>query len=170
MMWMRYSRHALATSACVLVVGALFISRAVRPSHLSPIPAPPARNQAAGPQLNLGSIATPPIDDPESDIGFEPFWRQKAPLDNQPTQVYAVRVIDSQSRRPISNAKVWVEIGDPSQQRNGYTDSRGIFSFRWRLAANRTKVNITTESQGYATAKAVGTLVDERVIQMTKAN
>jgi hypothetical protein len=77
-----------------------------------------------------------------------------------------VRVIDSGSRKPIPHAKVWVEIGDTGTARNGYTDDRGAFTFSWRLGSPET--HITVEAPGYMTVEDYHTLIEDRMIQLTK--
>ena len=91
------------------------------------------------------------------------------PQDQKPVRLYVIRVLDATSKGPISHAKVWVEMVDFSDKRNGYTDARGAFTFTWRLTMARIRTHISVEADGYPVVEDFGVLTEERLIQLSKS-
>ena len=89
--------------------------------------------------------------------------------DQKPVRLYVIRVVDATSKDPIVRAKVWVEIGELPDQRNGYTDARGAFTFTWHLTKARIKTHISVEADGYPVIEDFGVLTEERLIQLSKS-
>lgn len=166
---MTYLRYVLAAFAVALLGSVALSARQSRgaetaeasSSGLNATLTHPA-SRDAGQKTEQGAI----FDESNWDIA-NPWRRAKPPSENH-ARTYVIRVIDSTSRQPISHAKVWVEIGDPPEKRNGYTNERGAFSFQWRIAPQGTKSHITVECQGYTTVDDSRVLIEDRIIQLTK--
>lgn len=113
---------------------------------------------------------------PSSSTDTQPFTTEEAVLpsgsvtfhNQKPTRTHVIRVVDSTSKDPISHAKMWVEIGDLPEKRNGYTDARGAFMFTWQVTKAHIKTHIAVEAAGYATIEDVGVLTEEWLIQLSK--
>lgn len=165
-------KHARATSASALVLSSvLLLGLSVRAFHSSGATFPQDTSKPLISQPDsltaLNVSATPvPIDAPYWD---DPSWLAPTVHYDKSSRVYCVRVIDSVTKKPISQAKVWLEIGNPPRGRNGYTDVRGAFSFQFSAATNRPKMHIMVESPGYETQENSSELIKEQIIQLTKA-
>lgn len=153
---MKYSRHALVTSAAAVLLGSVILIAG--PSGKASKGLETTRPQPITPQSGL-----PAASDSISNIP-NPRWGSA----DLRTRTYVVRVIDVVSKEPISHAKVWVEIGDLAEKRNGYTDEKGAFKFTWRVAPNRTRAHITVEAQGYMTVESFSILIEDRMIPLAK--
>lgn len=134
---------------------------------------PPFHGVNLGPRLETPSqISVLP-----HTIPSEPVGRGEAGVlsdaislqDQKPVRLYVVRVVDATSKDPIVRAKIWVEIGELPDQRNGYTDARGAFTFTWHLTKARIKTHISVEADGYPVIEDFGVLTEERLIQLSKS-
>lgn len=112
---------------------------------------------------------------------YQEFWFaedtdcvERVPAQSQEhTRNYIIRVVDADSKTvpkdPIAHAKVQVEIGDPPQAtKNGYSDARGLFVFTWKPAGINTRAHITIEAKGFDLKEEISTLVEDRIIGLTK--
>ncbi len=188
---MKYMKLVLAASASIFVLTALLLltcgSRARHSWESAPgevsvrvqnlvTPANAAHGRSAGSAKAQSAAFIPEISDLRSQAAERPEWGLTANLppvptyqEEKPTRLYVIRVVDSVSKDPITHAKVRVEIGDPPKKRNGYTDSQGFFSFTWELTKTHPKSHVSVEAPGYTTIDDFGPLIEDRLIQLTKA-
>jgi hypothetical protein len=87
------------------------------------------------------------------------------------TRTYLIRVIDTQSRAPVAKAKITVQLDDPAKtKRSGYTDSNGVFQFKWDAIARSVKTHISIEARGFMALDDYSLLIEDRVIPLNRAD
>lgn len=86
------------------------------------------------------------------------------------TRLYIVRVVDLSSKNPIGKAKITVELENLAKNKwSGSTDSNGLFQFKWDAAAGSIRAHISIQARGYTLLDEYSPLVEDRLIQLSKA-
>ena len=86
-------------------------------------------------------------------------------------RTYVIRVIDTQSKAPVNKAKISVQLDDSAKTKwGGYTDSKGLFQFKWLTTTQSVKAHISIEAQGFMTLDDYNVLMEDRVIPLTRAD
>ncbi len=89
----------------------------------------------------------------------------------QVVRPYQVKVIDATTRRPVAKAKVTIELQNASKTKwEGRTDPDGVFTFRCDLPNGSVRARTAIEATGYWTMDGWFPLIEERVIELKKAD
>jgi hypothetical protein len=108
--------------------------------------------------------------------GNHPATAQSSPSDShisgqKGTRTYLIRVIDTQSKAPVSKVKITVLLDDSAKTKwTGYTDSKGVFQFKWHAIAQSVKAHISIQAKGFMTLDDYNLLIEDRVIPLNRAD
>ncbi|HEY6252022.1 MAG TPA: hypothetical protein VI685_18860 [Candidatus Angelobacter sp.] len=85
------------------------------------------------------------------------------------TKLYIIRVIDTLSKKPVTKAKITVELDNTAKNKwTGITDSNGFFQFKWDAMKPGVRARISIEARGYASLEDYNLLMEDRLIELHK--